>query len=69
MKTHRCEGSLGNYISIRYGKQYKNIIQEDDIETWRLFENTYDWEYGSHYQHCIAEIKYCPFCGEELKGD
>ena len=66
MKTHRCEGSLKNFISIRYSNKYKNIITEDNTEVWRLFENAYDYDYGSHYQHDIAEIKYCPFCGEEL---
>jgi hypothetical protein len=30
---------------------------ETDDETWR------------EYPHYIATIKYCPFCGEELKDE
>lgn len=69
MKTHRCKESLKNEISINYSIKYKNVYDEDDFETWRLFKNTYDWDYDSHYQNHIAEIKYCPFCGIKLEGE
>lgn len=67
MKNHRCEGSLKNEISINYSIKYKNVYDENDYEAWRLFQNKYDWDYDSHYQFHIAEIKYCPFCGIKLE--
>lgn len=67
MKTHRCEGSLKNEVSIRYCRGYEHWDIKGDYKTWRLFENAYDYDYGSHYQHDIAVINYCPFCGIELE--
>lgn len=69
MKTHRCKGSLKSELSIRYCKQYKNWDIQGDYETWRLSKAEYDSEYGVKYLSNVTEIKYCPFCGEELKGD
>lgn len=70
MKTHRCEGSLKNELSIRYCKSHEGWnINKNDYIAWRLFENAYDYDYDSHYQSHIAEIKYCPFCGKKLKGE
>lgn len=54
-QAHRCDGSLRNYLSIRGGKA-----------GWALVENAYDFDYMVHYQHQIALIRYCPFCGEKL---
>ena len=45
MKTHRCEGSLKNKVSIRYTKQYRYINDLCDYEAWRLFKLQIETEY------------------------
>lgn len=67
MRTHRCEGSLKNKVSIRYTKQYRHINALYDYEAWRLFELRIDFEYDSKYLSHISEIKFCPYCGKELE--
>lgn len=67
MRTHRCEGSLKNKVSIRYTKQYRYINALYDYEAWRLFELRIDFEYDSKYLSHISEIKFCPYCGKELE--
>lgn len=66
--THRCEGSLENEVSIRFTKQFNSLAISDDFITWRLFKPEIDWgEYGNMYLSHVSEIKFCPFCGKELK--
>jgi len=67
MRTHRCEGSLKNEVSIRYTKQYRHINALYDYEAWRLFKLRIDSEYDSKYLSHISEIKFCPYCGKELE--
>ena len=67
MKTHRCDGSLKNEISIRYAKKYENWNYKDDYVAWRLFHLEHDSEWENEYLSHVTEIKYCPFCGEKLK--
>lgn len=65
--THRCEGSLKNEISIRFTKQFDSLETSDDFVTWRLFKPEIDYDYSSMYLSHVGEIKFCPFCGKELK--
>ncbi len=67
MKTHRCEGSLKNKVSIRYTKKYRNFNALYDYEAWRLFKLEIDNEYDSKYLSHVSEIEFCPFCGKKLK--
>lgn len=67
--THRCEGSLKNEISIRFTKQFNSLEISDDLVTWRLFKPEIDYDYGSMYLSHVSEIKFCPFCGKELKEE
>ena len=67
IRTHRCEGSLKNEVSIRYTKQYRYINALYDYEAWRLFKLRIDSEYDSKYLSHISEIKFCPYCGKELE--
>lgn len=64
--THRCKGSLKNEVSIRFTNEYGSLEISDDFETWRLFKPT-DSDYGSTFLSHVSEIKFCPFCGKELK--
>lgn len=57
--THRCEGSLKAYMSIR---NYERIGH------WALIDYEPDWE-GNPSRYVgrrIATISYCPFCGKKL---
>ena len=65
--THRCEGSLKNEMSIRFTTQYNSLEISDDFVTWRLFRLETDYDYNSTYLSHVSEIKFCPFCGKELK--
>ena len=67
VKTHRCEGSLRNGVSIRYTTKFKNYNDLYDYETWRLFKLVVDSEYDSKYLSHVSEIEFCPFCGKKLK--
>ena len=67
MKTHRCEGSLRNGVSIRYTTKFKNYNDLYDYEAWRLFKLVVDNEYDSKYLSHVSEIEFCPFCGKKLK--
>ena len=67
VKTHRCEGSLKNKVSIRYTNQYRNFNTLYDYEAWRLFKLVVDSEYDSKYLSHVSEIEFCPFCGKKLK--
>ena len=63
MKTHRCDKSLENEISIRFCKKYPILNIKNDIECWRL----YKYELFENSFKYISDINYCPFCGKSLK--
>ena len=67
MKTHRCEESIKQEVSIRYSKQFELLNIANDYECWRLFKHTHNWDYNSHHLNHVAEISNCPFCGMELR--
>ena len=58
--THRCGGSLKASISIRYGKGWF------EGNAWRMWKPITDSEWGTTVLTPIAEIRFCPFCGQEL---
>lgn len=68
MITHRCEGNRKAFCPIRYGKRY--YWEDDAPDLWILYSMEYDYE-GCNpfkpYMNAVAEIKYCPFCGEKLE--
>ena len=67
MKTHRCKGSLAAHIPIRKCKRFAWFKYTGDTIAWRLFKPREDDEVIGyiHLDH-VAEIAYCPFCGEKL---
>lgn len=67
MKTHRCEKSLENKVSIRYSREFNSLKLMRDSEAWRMFVLKYDGEYDVNYLTHVSKIKYCPFCAVELK--
>lgn len=56
-KTHRCKELLEKRMSIRFCP----------AKGWQLNNPSYDFDYASWYLEPIAIIKFCPFCGQELK--
>lgn len=36
---------------------------------WHIYNVETNYETGRDYSHYISTIKYCPFCGEELKDE
>ena len=66
MKTHRCDGSLANKVSIRYCKRFKNLDSPYDYEAWRLYKYK-DEGWGNGWLDYISKINYCPYCGKELQ--
>lgn len=73
MKTHRCKELLEynnndfRKVFIRYGKEYDFDVPNNKIGWW-LNHVDYDYDWGHEYTSTICMIKYCPFCGEELKS-
>lgn len=73
MKTHRCKELLEynnndfRKVFIRYGKEHDFDVPNNKIGWW-LNHKAYDAEWDSEYTEIVCEIKYCPFCGEELKS-
>lgn len=73
MKTHRCKKLLEynnkdfRKVFIRYGKEYNFDIPNNRIGWW-LNHKAHDTEWDSEYTKKVCMIKYCPFCGEELKS-
>ena len=59
--THRCKGSLKAGVSIRYGKDWSNK------NAWRIWYPMIDDEWTRTVLTSIAEIRFCPFCGQELE--
>jgi wobble nucleotide-excising tRNase len=60
MMTHRCNGSRKAGIAIRYGKDCFNR------NAWRIWAPIRDDEWITTRLESIAEIRFCPFCGQEL---
>ena len=60
--THRCNGSLKADISIRYVKGWF-----DRKDAWRMWKPMIDSEWSTTVLTPIAEIHFCPFCGQELE--
>ena len=65
MKTHRCKGSLEQYISIRLCNPYEGFTALSKFGWW-LLKARYDFDYDTYFLQPICEIKHCPFCGEKL---
>lgn len=59
--THRCRGSLKAGISIRYGKDWF------EGNAWRMWKTITDSEGITTVLTPIAEIRFCPFCGQKLE--
>ena len=68
IKNHRCEGSLNAHVSINYGDPYEFMCNPGQNLGWWLIDHPLDFEYDCVLNTPICKIKYCPFCGEELKG-
>lgn len=68
MQTHRCKGSLKATVSIRKTFEREFMRDKYDKEEWRLFSNGYDFEYDVHTSTHVSKIRYCPYCGIELKN-
>lgn len=64
-KTHRCKGSLKEGVSIRYENPYFPLDKK--LPQWWLEKAERDYEWDSYFVQVLMPIKYCPFCGEELK--
>ena len=67
MITHRCKGSLAAHIPIRKCMRSGWLKYTGGTIAWRLFKPRSDDEVIGciHLDH-VAEIAYCPFCGEKL---
>ena len=63
LKTHRCENSLKNYMSVHYCMPYPNLYQNYQ---WWLIKAEEDFDWSCWYSHPICPIQYCPFCGIKL---
>lgn len=64
--THRCSGSLAQYMSIHYCDPYPDLIKYAGYGWWLLeAEQDYgcDW-----YLRPICKINTCPFCGNKLEN-
>lgn len=67
-KTHRCDGSLAAEVGIRKNAhRYKYISTYEVYEGWSLWRVDYDIDYNCYYDHHVATITFCPFCGERLE--
>lgn len=62
MITHRCKGSLEAGISIRYEKDWFNRT------AWWISAPMLDDEWITTVLTPIAEIRFCPFCGQKLEA-
>ena len=72
--THRCNELLqynnDNYkpCAIQFDKWFSFFDYDDDHRTWILKTvetNEEDWDIK--YLTNVARVRFCPFCGEELK--
>lgn len=62
-RFHRCPESLRNKMRITLKDE---LLYHTD--KWELYKPKYDYDWDSWYLEKIAEIKYCPFCGERLNS-
>lgn len=75
--SHRCQQLLQYNqdnlpVFIRYGWRYMYswaLPSEKQKRGWHLYNVETNYETGNEYSHYITTIKYCPFCGEELKEE
>ena len=65
LATHRCGGSLKQYMSIHYCNPYPEVSGRDNYNWW-LLRADQDFESGTWYLQPICQIDICPFCGEHL---
>ena len=64
--THRCRGSLRAGCSIRrYPREETRLFTRKDGR-WHLYMREVDFDYDATYIVEVAEISYCPFCGEPI---
>ncbi len=64
MITHRCMGSLKARVSIRYEKGWNF---KDGRDAWWMYQPLYDYEWDTTVLTTVAEIRFCPFCGQKLE--
>ena len=66
IQTHRCNGSLAAHVSIRY---VENEFSKQKM--WIIRTPTFDYESWIIYLDVSGpdDIKYCPYCGVELRGE
>lgn len=73
--SHRCQQLLQYNkgkppVFIRYGWSYMYSWKvPSEKQGWHLYSIETDDETGSNYSNYISTIKYCSFCGEELKNE
>lgn len=73
--SHRCQQLLQHNkdnlsVFIRYGWRYDFCWSlKSEKQGWHLYRIETDDETWREYPHYITTIKYCPFCGEELKDE
>jgi hypothetical protein len=61
--THICEGSWKAGISIRYEKGWFG-----SHNAWQMLRPLTGREWGTTILISIAEIRFCPFCGQKLEA-
>lgn len=68
MITHRCKGSLEHRVSIRYQRPHRLVLLDHMPVGWHAYTYKYD-NYNDVWfpQLSASYIKYCPYCGQELK--
>lgn len=66
-KTHRCEKSIKEGVSIRFCDPFDIIIQEEP--SWWLLRHEHDFDYNSHYLRPLSKIGFCPYCGKKLEEE
>lgn len=75
MKTHRCEELLTrnkenfDRVRIRYWFRYNSSLPNEVEKRWYLDEIEEDYDWDTTFTIPVCEIKYCPFCGEELNNE
>lgn len=64
MITHRCEGSLNENVSIR---RVQEPFINDGEKCWSIIHYELDNEWDCLVRQFVPNIKFCPYCGKELK--